>query len=229
MPSASGAYAMKSWRQAGFCILALVPVLVLGVASLPHIADGQALEAAIPVPNYMVQRLLLPQAAYASAHVALQGVDWQDGAGIITGAEAALQSGIPPQTQVAPLRQGLMRQPASTRGWVLLAEAALPVDRQLAAAALGQALLLGPRDYFLAGLRVQYAALLWPELDAFAQRSALAQTQLLWDEESLRPQLRIVLAAPGGVAIVAKAFADRRDDIRAMNRWLSVQRMRRKL
>jgi|GEM_PF-1178884 hypothetical protein len=218
---------MLSWKGIGGTVLALMPAFILGIAAIPHFEDGYAMEAAVPVPNYMLLQKPLPKSAYVAAETALQDASPYDGEARILRAEAAINRGSkPPQSQIEPLKLGLALQPASARGWTLLAMAYAPVDRKQAASALAMAFMLAPRDYFLAGLRVKEAAILWSDLDTDAQENALDQARMLWDQPQLREQLRWVLTSEDGRQIVAKAFAGRQDDIREMNRWLSVQRSR---
>jgi hypothetical protein len=218
--------AMVLLRQAGRTVLALLPAIILAVASVPVFFDGLALEAAIPVPNYMILHRSMPKAAYEDVQTILLQADRRDGAAVITRAEAAMDAGNVPQSQIDALKDGLMYQPASARGWTLLAEAYTPIDKKRAARALAQSLLLSSRDYYLAAMRVHDAALLWSDLDAETKGKALEQARLLWEEPALQNQLRVVLASREGVDIVAKAFAGRSDEVREMNRWLSVQRSR---
>ena len=66
--------------------------------------------------------------------------------------------------------------------------------------------------------------MLWPYLDADAQAQALEQTRMLWEEPLLRGQIRPLLFSSEGVSLVTRAFASQQDELRDMNRWLSLQR-----
>ena len=213
-------------RPAGSVLIALLPAIALGLAAIPHFHDGLAVDAAVPVPTYMIAQKQMPKAAYDDAQIALRGADSRNGSAMIAGAEAALRGGKPPASQIHALTQGLLRQPASIRGWMLLSEAWSPVNKAKAASAISLAIVLAPHEYWLAGQRVLHAALLWPDLDADTQASALEQTRMLWEEPILHDQLRIVLASKAGVVIATKAFAGRQDEVREMNRWLTYVRSR---
>jgi len=217
---------MNTLRQVVTSVLLLLPALALGYFSWAHFVDGLVIDAAIPVPIYMVQQIAMPRAAYEDAGAALARADARDGDAAVARAEAALHSGALPASQVPLLIHGLMQEPATARGWTILSEALLPTDKKGAARALSQALVLAPRDYWLIGARAQDGALLWPELDPDAQTLALEQTRMLWEEPVLRDRLRRLLFSPQGVALVARAFAGRRDELRSMNRWLSQVRQR---
>jgi len=207
-------------RQLVESVLLLAPALALGILAWAHFADGVAVDAAIPVPVFMIQQIAMPKVAYVDAAAALERADARDGDAALERAEAGLHGGAPPAAEVPLLVHGLMQEPASARGWTVLAEALLPTDREAAARALSQALVLAPRDYWLIGARAQDGARLWPELDPDAQALALEQARMLWEIPELRDQLRHLLTSPQGVALTAKAFAGREDELRTMNRWL---------
>ena len=217
---------MKRFVQAAGSILWLVPTVVLVLAAVPHFLDGLAVDAAIPVPVYMIAQVPMPKSAYEDAVVALGRADPRDGNAAIARGEAALRSGARPLSQVPMLSEGLMEEPASARGWTLLSEAWMPTDKKKAARALAQALLLAPNEYWLAEARLQDAALLWPYLDADARLEALEQTRMLWEEPLLRNQIRPLLFSKEGVALVAHAFANHQNELRDMNRWLMLERQR---
>ncbi|MGA7676570.1 MAG: hypothetical protein WCA78_16175 [Rhizomicrobium sp.] len=215
---------MNVFRQVATGILCLIPAIALGAFAVPHLLDGFAVDAAIPVPVYMIAQVPMPKAAYEDAVVALGRADPRDGDAAIARAEASLRSGAQPLSQVPTLTQGLTQVPASARGWTLLSEAWLATDKRNAARALGQALLLAPHEYWLVGPRALDAAMLWPYLDADAQAQALEQTRMLWEEPLLRGQIRPLLFSSEGVSLVTRAFASQQDELRDMNRWLSLQR-----
>jgi hypothetical protein len=202
-------------------VLWLLPVFALGYFALMHFFDGLAMDAAIPVPVYMIAQIAMPKIAYEDAAIALGRADGRDGEAQIARAEAGLRGGALRPSTVSELIQGLVQEPASARGWMLLSEAWPLADKSRAARALSLALLLAPNEYWLAGSRAHDAARLWLSLDADAQKHALDQTQLLWREPPLRGQLRALLASPAGVALVSRAFVHDPSELRAMNRWLA--------
>jgi len=210
-------------RAAG-AALALVPAVLLCSLAVPHLRDGAAQDAAVPVPVYMIAQVAMPKVAYEDAAAALSRGSPRNGEAAIEQAEAVMRAGGPRAHAQAILVRGLSHDPASARGWTLLSEIALPTDRKAAARALSQALVLAPHDYWLVGARAQDAALLWSELEADSRSMALEQTRILWEEPPLRSQLLQLLRTPEGVALASRAFAGNEDEIRAMNRWLSRER-----
>ena len=217
---------MDASRRIVGSVLLSLPALALGFFAAAHFVDGLAVDAAIPVPVYMVAQIAMPKAAYEDAAAALARADARNGTAAIARAEAQLRSGASPSTQVPILTQGLLQEPASARGWTLLSEALLPTDRRDAARALSEAMVLAPREYWLVEARAHDAALLWVNLDAETQTRALEQTRMLWEEPILRGQLRRLLFTREGVDLAARAFAGRQDELREMNRWLSAERRR---
>jgi hypothetical protein len=186
--------------------------------------DGLAVDAAVPVPVYMVAQVDMPKAAYVEAAKALHNADPHNGGAILAEAEARLDAGEPAQTVVPVLQRGLVRDPAYARGWTLLAGVLASTQKDKAAKALAQALLLAPRDFWVAGARARAAAKLWSVLDSDTRAMALTQTQLLWNEPLLRPELRKLLSASDGAALVTRAFDQ--DDIRTINRWVAREQRR---
>ncbi len=207
-------------------VLTAIPGVALALLALPHFEDGLARDAAIPVPIYMIRQIPMPAAAYHNAFKALSHTASADGEAQIAAAEAAIRSGQGGPAEILRLEQGIEDAPASPRGWLLLSEMLASRDRKRAAEALSQALVLAPYDFWLAGERAQDAAAQWDALDSETRAMALRQVQLLWDEESLRGYLPPLLSTPAGVALVIRAFADRPDDFRTFNRWLSRERRR---
>ncbi len=207
---------------------AALPGLLLAWSAVAHLRDGLAWDAAIPVPNGMIEQIPLERAEYQRAADALSRADPADGDAQIAAAEARMHLRPSAGMQIAGLREGLEDNPASARGWTLLSEALFATDRPHAASALAQALILDPDDFWLAGARARDAAVLWYDLDDDdARAAALRQTRLLWEEPQLRGQLHILLSTRAGVRLVQDAFATDVDELRALNRWVSAERRRR--
>ncbi|MDR3527560.1 MAG: hypothetical protein P4L57_09790 [Rhizomicrobium sp.] len=217
---------MTRFSQAIVNVVLLLLAIASGWFAIPHWRDGVAIGDAIPVPAYMVAQIPMPKLAYDDAVHALGRADPENGWAHIARAEAARQYGGAPQTQISEIERGLSLTPASSRGWTLLSEAWLPTDQRLAAKMLSQALLLGPNDFWLIGPRVQDAAVLWPYLDQDSKDLALAQTRMLWEVPVLRGQLRVLLRSADGVNLASRAFKNRQEEVRQMNRWLSLDRQR---
>jgi hypothetical protein len=124
-------------------------------------------------------------------------------------------------SQTSLIRSGLRAAPASARGWTLLAKAQSSANPVMAAAALSQAQLIAPNEFWLMGPRARVAASLWPHLDATTQEKAKAQVRLLWQDWRLHAELLKLLGTPDGVRLVSQAFRGHRDELRAMNRWVA--------
>jgi len=197
----------------------LLPALLLAVFGVAHFQNGLALDAAIPVPVYMVQGAKLSARAYKNANAALADASPRNGLAMIIRGETAMHAGHSQREAVALLRQGLIQAPASARGWTLLAEELRTIDAHKAGAALGQALVLAPHDYYLAAARVYDAGLLWDFLDTETRQLAISQTRLLWEEPVLRAGV-VPLAQTGvGAAQFSRSLSP--DEIRLLNRKLA--------
>jgi len=211
------------WRQLVVAAALLVPAIVLGAFGSEQLRDGMARDAAVPVPLYMVEQVSMPTAAYREAAEALSRANTRNGEALLQRGEALLRTFAPAATVVAIAERGLLRQPASARGWTVLAEALMVSDKAKAAKALLQALILAPRDYWLVAVRAQDAALLWDQLDSDSRQMAIGQARMLWQEPDLHPMLFKFLKTPVGTAFETKAFAGEPDEIRAMNRWVRTE------
>lgn len=198
--------------------LLCLPAVALGYFGYVHFVDGIAVNAAVPVPVYMVAQIPMPKAAYAAAATTLAQANARNGNAKLLRAEAWMHSGAQPAESVSSLSDGVSRAPASSRGWILLSEALYPASRTAAARALSQSLLLAPYDFWLAGPQTADAARLWPYLDGEAREEAIAKSRLLWEEPALRPYLKGVLDRPEGAALLTKALSA--EERRALNRWI---------
>ena len=195
--------------------------LVMAVLALEHFRDGRAVDAAVPVPVYMVAQIKVPTAAYLEAARALRGANHRDGMAALARGEAMMHAGITGQQLTPVLTEGLSGAPASARGWTLLSEALLPTQKRKAAQMLAQALILAPRDFWLAEMRAKLAVQLWPNMDSNTQALATEQILLLWQDEQLHPQLFALAQTREGAALMSKVFVP--DDIRAINRFIAHQ------
>lgn len=207
-------------------ILLALSVLLLGYGAISQLKDGLALDRAVPVPSYMIAGKPMQRLAYLRAATALKNANPADGTARIARVEAAINSGASGISQINDLETALKSNPSSARGWLLLARVWMSTDRAKAAAALSQALVLAPSDYWVAEGRADCAANLWADLDADTRSRAIDQVRLLWDEPLLRPQLWHLLHSPQGAALVTRAFAGQRNELIALNRWLSAERRR---
>jgi hypothetical protein len=214
------------WRRLVMAAALLIPAIALGILGLQQLWDGMARDAAVPVPLYMVEQVSMPTAAYRGAAEALARANARDGEALLQRGEALLRTSAPAATVVAIAEKGLLLEPASARGWTVLAEALMVSDKAKAAEALSQALILAPRDYWLVAVRAQDSALLWDQLDSDNRQIAIGQARMLWQEPALHPMLFKFLKTPVGTAFETKAFVGEPDEIRAMNRWVRTE-MRR--
>jgi len=209
-----------------FRLLLLVPAALLLLAAVPRFQAGLAVDAAFPVPAYLVMNAELPVDSYRTAADTLAKANPQDGRSLIERAEAAARAGTAPQTVENMLSDGLARSPASVRGWSLLAEQVASQDRTRGVAYLSQSYLLGPYEYFVAGKRSRTAAILWNDLSPKAHEIAVRQAKLLWSEVLLRSEIAPMLRVEGGTALMTLAFKDDPEEMRALNRWLATERRR---
>lgn len=202
--------------------LLLLPAILLAVYGGARFSDGVAWDNSVPVPVYMVAQRAMPIQAYAHAAESLDRANPRNGAAILAATEAKLHAGENRKDLVASARDGLAHMPASPRGWLLLSELTAPESKKLAAAAISQSVMLGPREYYLLTPQLQDAARLWADLDLDTQKSVLAQVQMLWNTPILRDNLVVLCATPDGAAMVSRAFSV--DEIREINRWLAHKR-----
>lgn len=198
----------------------LIPALLVGCVGYAQFQDGLARDQALPIPNYLLRNLTAPASAYQDASRALAQANRADGENMVIQAEAAIAGGAKPASNLGLIEQALAASPASSRGWLLLAYAAAGSDRRLASKAANMGFLLGPYDFWLAGVRAQQAIKLWDLMDADTRTMALANARMLWDVEKLRPELLIVLNTGDGVKLVARAFQGRKNDVFEMNHWI---------
>jgi hypothetical protein len=205
-------------------LLAFLPALALAILAVPRLEDGIANERAIPVPNSLIRESALRPEDYRRAATVLANVDAHDGDSQVLAAETEWHAGAPAAVVAAKTEAALTYAPASLRGWLLLAEVASNPARQ--AAALSQTFVLAPYDYYIARRRTRDAARQWDTLDADTRDMALRQVQLLWDDEALHPLILPMLQTDADGALVGRAFAQRRSDLRSLNRWVSAERRR---
>jgi hypothetical protein len=179
--------------------------------------DGVAIDAAVPVPVYMVAHVPMPVSAYREAANALARADRRDGLAILMRAEALTLAGGRPENHTGDFEQGLALSAASARGWTLLAEQKAERDPQEAAKNLSVAMMLAPQDYWLIALHVADAAKLWPYLDQDSRDTALRRARLLWEEPVLRPSMAWITQTEAGRQLMNRAFSE--DERRMLNRW----------
>jgi len=205
----------------------LLPAVLLLAVAIPRFESGLAVDAAFPVPAYMVLNVPLPANSYRAAADALANASGRDGRAVLEHAEAASLSGDSPTGVMEMLRTGLTETPASVRGWTLLAERLVDQDGKAAATALEHSLLLGRYEYFVAGKRARVAAAVWDQLSPDAQAAMLPQARLLWTEIALRPEMTLLLSTQAGREMMGRAFRDDPEQLRALNRWLAQERRER--
>lgn len=206
------------------CIGLLAPALLLILVATPRLQSGLAIDAAYPVPVLMIADVGLPQSSYDETAAILGRAHRDDGETILQRAEALSYAQPRAEIVVALLQDGLAKSPASVRGWTLLAEQLDTIDRRKAAQTLGQSFLLGPYEYFVASKRARQAAVLWDMLTIDTREAALEQTRLLWTETDLNDEILSLLDTRGGSELLARAFIDGPEELRAINRWVTTQR-----
>ena len=203
----------------------LSPSIVLLIAAVPRFASGVALEAAFPVPSYMVTDRSLPINTYRATFHVLEGASVSDGETQIARARAAYLSGEVGPKFNALVDQGLSHAPASVAGWTLLSVLRTPAGEMQAADAIAVALELAPHDYYLAAWRARAAASLWDNLSADARDDAKRVIREMWSNRELHHEFRAILAAQGGARLVTAAMVDDPDGLRALNRMVARERL----
>lgn len=198
-----------------------IPAFCIIFVACPRIVDGRARDAALPVPSSMVLGRTLPHGAYLAAANSLREASRTDGEAQIVRAEALILANGSPQEVTPLLEVGLKGAPANVRGWLLLTMANAKENPRLATRALSLALTLAPFDYWTAAMKAKTASLLWDELTADQRQEAITETQALWDQPIMRDHLLGLLSTKQGTRLVARAFANRREDLISINRWVS--------
>lgn len=202
-----------------FRIALLLPPVALLTVAVPRFEAGLAVDAAFPVPIYVVMNLPLPVDTYRTASDLLSQADAADGATQVIRAEIASRSGEPQAKVLELARNGLSHSPWSARGWLILAEQASQNDPKNAAAALGHSITLGPFEYYLTGRRTRAGGALWNNLSPDGQEASLRQARLLWTTPQLSPDLMATLNSFYGSAMITRAFQNDPEELRALNRW----------
>ena len=206
-------------------MLALLLPTALIIVAIPHLVDGVAYESAFPVPVYTEMNIGMPRSSYISAANALaQGVQ-RDGDRSVMEAQTEANAGAAPSRVLPVLTDGLSRSPASSRGWVLLAEQLSRTERKRAGEALSIALTIAPNDYQLLGRMERDAGSLWDVLSRDARDVAVNAAPALWKNPELRPYIRPILGTRGGPQLLTSAFWFDPEELRALNRWVEEQRL----
>jgi hypothetical protein len=205
-------------------LLLLAPAALLAVA-IPQLVDGLALEAAYPAPVYLQMNAPQSQEAYTDAATSLDFGARADGDRLITEAEIISLAGGQRAKVVSMVVEGLSRSPASARGWAVLGEQLMNVDRQKATTDIGIALELAPSNFLLSGRLLRDSGAVWDLLPADSRSVAINIAPNLWANVDLRRYLRPVLSTPGGVQMLTEAFHDSPEDLRALNRFVAEERL----
>jgi hypothetical protein len=208
------------WRALTAGIALCIPAFLLGAAGVAELRDGSAVDAVFPVPDYLSTDYPAAKTAYAYAASLLAGADTRNGNAQISRAEAMLRAGRPPEQARLVMENGLKKAPSSAEGWTYYAAILASRDPEKADLALDQAFTLAPNEYFLAPMRAQLAAQIWPALSDRTKAEALQQTRKLWNEAALRQGLVILSMTPEGAHLLTRAYDTDPGTIRAINRWI---------
>src|SRR5215471_15784112 len=100
------------------------------------------------------------------------------------------------------LLEALSAAPANPRGWTLLCEIEINIDRDRAASCMDTAFYIGPFDWFTARRRTVLSAYLWPQLDRDTQDAAARRLRLIWDDAHLHQIALEAALEPNGAALV---------------------------
>jgi len=206
-------------------IILVVPILLF-LAAFPRFLSGRVLDTAYPVPVYLEMDAILPLRAYEGTARVLSQTAKSDGRTQIARAQAMMLAKAPTAEIIPVLEVGVMQSPASSRGWMLLADLRAADDPVGAGKALALSLDTAPRDVFLAGRRASQAAILWNALDEDARESVRRQVRMLWTESKMRIELLLLLETPEGANLVTQSFVEEPDELRSLNRWVAQQNRR---
>lgn len=215
---------MRTVRASMFRVLLLLPPVALLLAAIPRFQTGLAVDAVFPIPIYAVMNVRLPAETYRAAANILASANEADGVTHLQRAEIASLAGGAAPAVTGLLRDALARSPSSSRGWMLLAEQSRETDPKAAAAMLMHSITLGPYEFYLVWRRARDAALLWDTLSPESQEIALRQAHLLWTVRELNGDLLPLLSTAEGAEIVARAFRDETEEMRALNRFVATAR-----
>jgi hypothetical protein len=206
-------------KRLGIAVLFALPAVLLAMMGMREFQDGWNRDQALPIPNYMILgRIVLP-ADYQRAVARLSHTDPADADNVIAEAEAAIDSGAAPASQIALIEKGLAASPSSARGWLLLAFAARGTNDALARDAAAMGFLLGPTDYWLVKIRLKCALAMWPILKPETRELALALVRQTWEEPKLHFALFSLLTTADGAHLVTRAYQGRPADLLAINHW----------
>lgn len=213
---AAGHLAICVWLACAGALLVLGGALL--VAALPQ-------AAAAPVPVFLTMDVWLPHETYVAAAQRLSGAMPWDGQAQLALAEARLLAQGADEPALQAIRSGLMAQPASSRGWSLLAEWQVR-HKQDGAPALAMAQTLAPFDFYNSARRMRLAAVLWPSLDGPQREIATRLLRASWQCDAMRSWLPRLMAADGAATLFDRAFGGDPATLRAFNRWAILRRMK---
>jgi hypothetical protein len=208
------------WRTLIAGIALFAPASILATVGIVELRDGSAIDGAFPVPDYLSTDRPLPKAAYIYAVGFLADADIGNGNAQISRAEAMLRAEYPAEQTRRVMEKGLKMAPSSAEGWVYYARILAGTDPEKADFALDQAFTIAPNEYFLAPMRAQLAAQIWPYLSDRTKTETLQQARKLWNELPLRPGLIALSMTADGASLITRAYAADPGTIRAINRWM---------
>jgi len=206
-------------KRLGVSLLFVLPAAALAMMGMREFHDGWNRDEALPIPNYLILGRIASRADYLRAVQPLSRTDRADGENVIAQAEAAIDAGAAPASQISLIEQGLSVSPASARGWLLLAFAVHGQNDVLARDAAEMGFLLGPTDYWLVKIRLKCATAMWSILKPETRELALAQVRLTWEEPKMRFALFSLLTSADGAQLVTRAYQGHPRDILAINHW----------
>lgn len=118
------------------------------------------------------------------------------------------------------LLEGLSAAPANPRGWTLLCEIEIRIDRDRAGSCMDTAFYIGPFDWFVARRRTVLSAYLFPQLDRDTQEAAARRLRLIWEDPRLHEIALEAALEPNGAALVTAAFENDNASLAAFERAL---------
>lgn len=193
-------------------VFLMVPPVWLAVMAVPRLEAGLAATHTEAILSDRRLSYAIPARESLRAESALASALPTDGESEIWRAELlAVRSAhdlSSLETARALALEGLSHFPASTRGWTLLCEIDVKLDRSRAPACMDTAFYVGPFDWYVAERRTILSAYLFPQLDADTQDAAARRLRLVWEDPQLRAVAYEAAREPNGAALVSAAFRE---------------------
>jgi len=213
-------------------LLAIPPTLLAWLA-LPRFSAGLAMLGAPPIVSQRLAGAAITPSMSMEAEHAFSRALASDGESELWRAELLA---VRASRDVLALKEartlaldGLSKYPASPRGWTVLCEIEIGIERSKAAECMDTAFYVGPFDWFVVKRRTLLAAYLWPQLDRDTQEAAARQLKRIWEDQRLRTIAYDASREPNGAGLVSAAFHGDTSTMSAFERGLATVPAQRKV